>query len=79
MQDLDFAYFYKTYCYIFLMFYTLYLHFLDLWDVFMWTGVLGYYVVWQNEPNIRVLFCLTKRCQIQIIYRLTGGLYKYSV
>ena len=38
----------------------LYLHFfVDWWDVFMWTG------------NLRTLFCLTKRWQIQIIYRFT--------
>ena len=42
MQGLYFVYFYKTYCYIFLMFY-IYL-FLDLWDLF----ILGLYFVWQN-------------------------------
>ena len=43
----------------------LYLHFfVDWWDVFMWTG------------NLRTLFCLTKRWQIQIIYRFT---WKYII
>jgi hypothetical protein len=51
MQGLYFVYFYKTYCYSFLMF-RIYIFFLDLWDVFMWTG------------NLRTLFCLTKRWQI---------------
>ena len=57
MQGLYFVYFYKTYCYIFLLFY-IYI-FLNLWDVFIWTG------------NLTTLFCLTKHWQIQIIYRFT--------
>jgi hypothetical protein len=43
----------------------LYLHFFaDWWDVFIWTR------------NLRTLFCLTKRWQIQIIYRFT---WKYII
>jgi hypothetical protein len=43
----------------------LYLHFfVDWWDVYMWTG------------NLRTLFCLTKRWQIQIIYQFT---WKYII
>jgi hypothetical protein len=43
----------------------LYLYlFVDWWDVFLWTG------------NLRTLFCLKKRWQIQIIYRFT---WKYII
>jgi hypothetical protein len=48
MQGLYFVYFYKTYCYIFLMFY-IYL-FLDLWDLF----ILGLYFVWQNAGKSKL-------------------------
>jgi len=32
----------------------LYLHFLDWWDVFMWTGILGIYIVWQNAGKSKL-------------------------
>ena len=63
MQVLYFVYFYNTYYYVFLMIY-IYIFFVDWWDVFMWTG------------NLRTSFCLTKRWQIQIIYRFT---WKYII
>ena len=62
MQGLYFAYFHM-YCYIFPMFY-IYIFLVDWWDVFVWMG------------NLRTLFCLTKRWQIQIIYQFT---WKYII
>ena len=51
MRDLDFAYFFcKAYCYIFLMFYI----YLFCRDVFMWTGILGLYFVWQNAVKSKL-------------------------
>ena len=63
MQGLYFVHFHNMYCYVFPMFY-IYIFFVDWWYVFMWTG------------NLTTLFCLTKRWQIQIIYRFT---WKYSI
>ena len=57
MQGLDFVYFYKGVNLLLYFSNVLYLHLLDLWDVSVWTGILGLYFVWQTS------------CQIQIIDR----------
>ena len=44
MHGLDFVYFYIPYCYIFLM--------------FVWTGILGLYFVWQNDGKSNLLTSL---------------------
>jgi hypothetical protein len=57
MQGLDFVYFCKGVNILLYVSTVLYLHLLDLWDVSVWTGILGLYFVWQTS------------CQIQIIDR----------
>ena len=45
---LGFVYFYYSVNLLLYFSNVLYLHLLDLWDVSMWTGILGLYFVWQN-------------------------------
>jgi hypothetical protein len=72
MQGLYFVYFNKTLCYIFLMFY-IYI-FLDLWDVFVRTGILGVYIVWQNASKSKLYTGLEESkliCLICVYLNLT--------